>query len=74
MKEYIQLYLEAVLPKFPIEGITCIREHLTSRDTLAHVSRHLGTKDIILAAVSLHIIFIASPNPVGISGKKEPIC
>ncbi|XP_013184046.2 large ribosomal subunit protein mL44 [Amyelois transitella] len=50
ISEYIQLYLEAVLPKFPMEGVTQIRRHLTSEDTLAHVSLHLGTKDIILAA------------------------
>ncbi|XP_053617556.1 large ribosomal subunit protein mL44 isoform X2 [Plodia interpunctella] len=48
--EYIQLYLEAVLPKLPLEGITNVRKHLTSEETLAHVSLHLGTKDIILAA------------------------
>ncbi|XP_026314301.1 39S ribosomal protein L44, mitochondrial [Hyposmocoma kahamanoa] len=50
MKEYIQLYLEVVLPKFPLEGISGIKQHLLSEATLAHVSTHLGTKDIILAA------------------------
>ncbi|XP_049879150.1 39S ribosomal protein L44, mitochondrial [Pectinophora gossypiella] len=50
MKEYIQLYLEAVLPKFPMEGIAGIKQHLMSEATLSHVSQHLGTKDIILAA------------------------
>ncbi|KAL0818305.1 hypothetical protein ABMA28_008791 [Loxostege sticticalis] len=50
IKEYIQLYLEAVLPKFPQEGVASIRQHLTSEDILANVSLHLGTKDIILAA------------------------
>ncbi|XP_023941700.1 39S ribosomal protein L44, mitochondrial [Bicyclus anynana] len=49
MKQYIQLYLEAALPKFPIEGINGICDHLMSENVLANVSLHLGTKDIILA-------------------------
>ncbi|KAI5642588.1 hypothetical protein NE865_05355 [Phthorimaea operculella] len=50
MKEYIQLYLEALLPKFPLEGVAGIRQHLMSEATLAHIAQYLGTKDIILAA------------------------
>ncbi|KAI8442161.1 hypothetical protein MSG28_005769 [Choristoneura fumiferana] len=50
MKEYVQLYLEAALPKFPLEGVAGVWQHLTSEATLANVSAHLGTKDIILAA------------------------
>nr|XP_026489072.1 39S ribosomal protein L44, mitochondrial [Vanessa tameamea] len=50
MEEYIQLYLEAVLPKFPVEGIVGIKNHLMSESVLANISLHLGTKDIILAA------------------------
>lgn len=50
LNEYIQVYLETVLPKFPLEGIVGIRRYLTSEDLLAHVSLHIGTKDIILAA------------------------
>lgn len=49
IKDYIRLYLEAVLPKFPVEGVLAVRNYLASEDTLAHVSVHLGTKDIILA-------------------------
>lgn len=51
LKEYIHLYLEAVLPKLPVEGVASIQQHLTSEAVLSHVSLHLGTKDIILAAV-----------------------
>ncbi|VVC88790.1 39S ribosomal protein L44, mitochondrial isoform X3 [Leptidea sinapis] len=50
MDEYIDLYLQAVLPKFPIEGVTGIKNHLLSEKVLANISFHLGTKDIILAA------------------------
>lgn len=47
------MYLEAVLPKFPLEGISGIKQHLLSESTLAHISTHLGTKDIILSSVSI---------------------
>lgn len=52
MEQYIQLYLEAALPKFPREGIVGVCNHLNSEKVLANVSLHLGTKDIILADVS----------------------
>lgn len=54
---YIQNYLEVVLPKFPIEGVKGVQKFLTSEATLANVSLHLGTKDIILAAVSINHFF-----------------
>ncbi|XP_059053051.1 large ribosomal subunit protein mL44 [Achroia grisella] len=50
LNEYIQMYLETALPKFPLEGIAGIRRYLTTEELLAHVSQHIGTKDIILAA------------------------
>ncbi|CAK1541653.1 unnamed protein product [Leptosia nina] len=50
MEEYVQLYLEAVLPRFPKEGISCIKNHLLSENVLANVCLHLGAKDIILSA------------------------
>lgn len=52
MRQYIQRYLEHVLPRFPLEGVAGVRRHLLSEATLAHVALHLGTKDIILASVS----------------------
>ncbi|CAK1590313.1 unnamed protein product [Parnassius mnemosyne] len=50
IEQYIQVYLETVLPKFPLEGISGIKAHLTCEETLANISLHLGTKDIILAS------------------------
>ncbi|KAM3963966.1 mitochondrial ribosomal protein L44 [Aphomia sociella] len=50
LNTYIQVYLEAVLPKFPLEGVVAVRSYLTSEELLAHISSHIGTKDIILAA------------------------
>lgn len=50
MTEYIITYLNLSLPKFPRDGIKAIYQHLVSEKTLAHVSSHLGTKDLILTA------------------------
>lgn len=54
MNEYILAYLETALPRFPIEGVKRVREHLTSTAILANISSNIGTKDIILAAVCIH--------------------
>lgn len=56
MKDYIKIYLETVLPKFPMEGVISVRDYLVSESVLANISLHLGTKDIILAAVSNNLI------------------
>lgn len=50
ISQYVEAFLLTALPKLPREGIGAIAERLTAEDSLAHISRHLGTKDIILAA------------------------
>ncbi|XP_055550756.1 39S ribosomal protein L44, mitochondrial [Wyeomyia smithii] len=50
IEDYVDAFLLTALPKLPREGIRSIAAHLTSDESLAHVSKHLGTKDIILAA------------------------
>lgn len=50
INEYVEAFLLTTLPKLPAEGIRAIANGLTSTDKLADVSKHLGTKDIILAA------------------------
>lgn len=50
MTELIITYLNLSLPKFPRDGIKAIYKHLVSEETLAHVSSHLGTKDLILSS------------------------
>lgn len=50
MTEFIVTYLNLSLPKFPRDGIKAIYKHLVSEETLAHVSKNLGTKDLILSA------------------------
>lgn len=46
-KAYVEAFLQHQLPKVPKEGLVEIANHLLSTDTLAHVSSHLGTKDLI---------------------------
>lgn len=48
--EYVEAFLLTALPKLPTEGIRSIAAALTSQEKLANVSKHLGTKDIILSA------------------------
>lgn len=48
--DYVEAFLLTALPKLPRDGIRSIAAHLTQDESLAHVSKHLGTKDIILAA------------------------
>lgn len=48
--EFVVSFLNISLPKYPREGIKTIYKHLTSTEMLAHVSKNLGTKDLILAA------------------------
>jgi len=50
LTEFIVTYLNLSLPKYPRDGIKAIYKHLISDEVLAHVSSHLGTKDLILAA------------------------
>nr|XP_040224480.2 39S ribosomal protein L44, mitochondrial [Anopheles coluzzii] len=48
--EYVEAFLLTALPRLPRQFIASVREALTSEAQLAHVSAHLGTKDIIMAA------------------------
>lgn len=48
--EFVITFLNISLPKYPRDGIKAIYKHLISDEVLAHVSSHLGTKDLILAA------------------------
>ncbi|XP_053658885.1 39S ribosomal protein L44, mitochondrial [Anopheles marshallii] len=46
----VEAFLLTALSRLPRQFISSIREALTSEAQLAHVSSHLGTKDIIMAA------------------------
>uniref|UniRef100_A0A182VQY1 Large ribosomal subunit protein mL44 n=1 Tax=Anopheles minimus TaxID=112268 RepID=A0A182VQY1_9DIPT len=48
--DYVDAFLLTALPRLPRQFISSIREALTSETQLAHISSHLGTKDIIMAA------------------------
>lgn len=52
LREYVQAFLQYNLPKFPTAGIVAVRDHLLSEEKLAHISKNLGTIDIILSDVS----------------------
>ncbi|XP_017044143.1 39S ribosomal protein L44, mitochondrial isoform X1 [Drosophila ficusphila] len=46
-RAYVEAFLQNQLPKVPKEGLQAIASYLLSTETLAHVSTHLGTKDLI---------------------------
>ncbi|ALC46650.1 mRpL44 [Drosophila busckii] len=48
-KAYVEAYLRYALPKVPEIGHREITTYLLSNESLAHVSLHLGTKDLILS-------------------------
>lgn len=49
VKAYVDAYVQHALPKLPAIGREAISSYLLSDETLAHVSTHLGTKDLIYA-------------------------
>lgn len=51
--KYVTAFLRCHLPLYPDAGIDAVKDYLLSREKLAYVSSHLGTKEIILAAVSI---------------------
>ncbi|XP_020799451.1 39S ribosomal protein L44, mitochondrial [Drosophila serrata] len=46
-RAYVDAFLQHQLPKVPKEGLQAIASYLLGTNTLAHVSSHLGTKDLI---------------------------
>ncbi|XP_017141459.1 39S ribosomal protein L44, mitochondrial [Drosophila miranda] len=46
-RAYVEAFLKQSLPKVPKEGQEAIASYLLSTETLANVSSHLGTKDLI---------------------------
>ncbi|XP_058057899.1 large ribosomal subunit protein mL44 [Anopheles bellator] len=50
IQQYVEAFLLTALPRLPRHFVYSIRDALTSEMQLAHLSSHLGTKDIILSA------------------------
>lgn len=50
LSNYVGAFLRFSYPKMPEIGLNVIHDHLLSDETLAHVSSHIGTSDIILSA------------------------
>ncbi|XP_039231548.1 39S ribosomal protein L44, mitochondrial isoform X2 [Drosophila yakuba] len=49
---YVEAFLQHQLPKVPNDGHHAITSFLLSTETLAHVSSHLGTKDLIQSTLN----------------------
>ncbi|XP_037040319.1 39S ribosomal protein L44, mitochondrial-like [Bradysia coprophila] len=50
LSAYAEMFISSQLPKLPINGVRAVRDYLLSDGVLANVSRHIGTKDLILTA------------------------
>lgn len=50
--KYVTAFVRSHLPLYPDAGVKAVKDFLLSREKLAYISSHLGTKEIILAAVS----------------------
>ncbi|CAB3365351.1 Hypothetical predicted protein [Cloeon dipterum] len=48
ISQYVFGFLRHALKKLPEEGVKCIHDKLLADEMLSHISRSLGTKDIIL--------------------------
>lgn len=55
LSTYVEMFISSQLPKLPAIGVCSIRDHLLSDEMLANVSKHIGTKDLILSAVGVVI-------------------
>ena len=48
-----------MLPKLPDDAVSAVVDHLTSEELLAHISFHIGTKDLVLSeVVTSHELFL----------------
>uniref|UniRef100_A0A7G3AC80 Large ribosomal subunit protein mL44 n=1 Tax=Lutzomyia longipalpis TaxID=7200 RepID=A0A7G3AC80_LUTLO len=47
---YLDQYIGSTMPKVPLEGRISIRKYLMKEENLAHISSHIGTRDLILSA------------------------
>lgn len=52
LSTYVEMFIASHLPKLPDVGIRSVRDYLLSDEVLANVSKHIGTNDLILSAVS----------------------
>lgn len=59
ISKIVKEFLENNLPQFPEEGRNAVHDYLLSETVLSNISFHIGTKDIILSAVSVFtLLFI----------------
>lgn len=55
LSTYVEMFIAAHLPKLPAVGVCSVRDYLLSDECLANVSKHIGTKDLILSAVGVSL-------------------
>lgn len=56
LSNYVEMFISSQLPRLPKVGIQSVRDYLLSDQVLANVSRHIGTKNLILTAVGFKVI------------------
>lgn len=49
---FIFSYVRLILPNLPQDGVSAVVNHLTTEQMLAHISFHIGTKDLVLSEVN----------------------
>ena len=45
----LKAFVRTALPYLPEEGVEAIKNFLTTEEMLAHISFHIGTKDLVLS-------------------------
>jgi len=50
LSTYVEMFISSQIPRLPRAGIQSVRDYLLSDESLANVSQHIGTKDLILSA------------------------
>lgn len=50
LSNYVGAFIRYSFPRLPYDGMRAIQDYLCSDEVLAHVSQHIGTKDLILTA------------------------
>lgn len=58
LSTYVEMFISSQLPKLPAIGVGSVRDYLLSDEMLANVSKHIGTKDLILSAVSFVLVSV----------------
>ncbi|KAJ6636600.1 39S ribosomal protein L44, mitochondrial [Pseudolycoriella hygida] len=50
LSTHVENFISSHLPKLPAAGVRSVRDYLLNDEMLAHIARHLGTRDLVLAS------------------------